>query len=151
MSEVPRATEKERELARRLLAVEVDGHASPGEQVGALGRALDRLDRVLGIVIGPAGYEALLRRALHLARAEYPFLTNVQVRTSADGERLPGLLESAREQDATVVHQGSVAILADLIWLLDTFVGETISSRLMYRAFPEVSSAPGSAQTEEKT
>lgn len=151
MSDRRQATENQRDLARRLLADEAGGNASSTELAEALLRALDRLDPVLGRLIGPAGYEALLRRALHLARGDWPFFQGVQVETSADDARLARLVANAREQDAGVVREGLVAILANLIWLLVTFVGEAIALKLINRAFPDLSPAPGDARSEGTT
>lgn len=145
------ATEKERDLASRLLANEVAASASSAELAEALSRVLDRLGPVLGRVIGLVGYEALLRRALHLAQADWPFLRNVRVGASTDEARLAGLVETAREQDPGTVRAGLVAILANLIWLLVTFVGEPIGLRLIYRALPETSPAPRDVRSEGTT
>ncbi|HEX5417092.1 MAG TPA: hypothetical protein VFZ25_15620, partial [Chloroflexota bacterium] len=145
-----RATEKERELARRLLAAEGDGNASPADLAASTVRVLNRFAPVLDSLIEPIGYEALLRRALHLTRTEWPFLLGVRVRVNAEGVHLPGLVESVRDQDPTTVRDGLVAIVANLIWLLVTFVGEAICAWLIQRAFGEAPPGPGDAGSKGK-
>jgi hypothetical protein len=51
---------------------------------------------------------------------------------------LEGLQASVRDQDPAVVREGLASVLAQFIWLLVTFVGETLALRLIHEAWPEV-------------
>jgi hypothetical protein len=134
---------KELALAQRILARALEGNQRPEGLPAATNRALSQLYQRLEPLVGPAGYEALLRRALYLARAESPFLQSVTVATSLDDVRLEGLQASVRGQDSAVIHQGLVAVLANFIWLLVTFFGEELALHIVRQAWPE--EAPGSA------
>ena len=116
------------DLARRLLLLE----ANPGEHAeGAGGDALkvfEKLRSHLSKLVGVAGFQALLARALALAKAETNWLTAVQVQ--ADGA-LEGFREAAQRQPAAIVTEGSGTLLAQLLGLLITFIGEALTLRLV--------------------
>ena len=74
-AEMRYATPRLRRVARRLLAHEAGGAPATSEALAAASaRVLDRLSRRLAEVIGPAGVEAILLRAVTLRKAEFPFL-----------------------------------------------------------------------------
>jgi len=70
------------------------------------------------------GFRSLLARALTLARAEAPSLSAVQV--AADGS-LRGLDELASQTDKEQARDGGAILIAQLIGLLLTFVGEGLT------------------------
>ena len=85
--------------------------------------------------IGPDGFTALLNRALALARADVPALKAVKAK--ADGS-LEGLQEILGEAENVGVD-AAVAIIAHLLELLVTFIGEPLTRRLVREAWPDVS------------
>lgn len=138
MADRRQAGENERELARQMLAHAAENNQTPEGLAAAIDNVFGHLYQRLKGLIGPAGYDALLQRALYLARAGSPFLGNVKVAVSPDDVSLEGLQASVREQDPAVVREGLASMLAQFIWLLVTFVGETLALRLIYEAWPEV-------------
>jgi hypothetical protein len=90
---------------------------------------------VLDRLIGRAGYRALLERALALARQAEPVLADVTLDADA---RLHGLDAALRECDPSRARSAVETLLATLIGLLATFVGEALAVRLVQRAWPEV-------------
>ena len=74
------------------------------------------------------GFRSLLSRALTLARAEAPSLSAVRV--AADGS-LEGLDELGSQIEKDQVREGGVILIAHLLGLLLTFIGETMTSRLV--------------------
>ena len=96
--------------------------------------ALTKLRIHLTRLVGIAGFEALLARALALARAEAAWMGTVRVQT--DGT-LEGFSEAAQLQLADAVAVGCTALLAQLFGLLVTFVGEALTLRLMQEVWPE--------------
>ena len=128
-----------KELAQRLLWHEAGGRLEAEVLAAAAERTLDRLRSRLTDLLGQAGFIALYRRALRLAQGEFPALENLAVDAKPD-ERLLGLHEFAdanSENPATVVA-GFSALLAHLIWLLVTFVGDNLTVRLIYEIWPEI-------------
>jgi hypothetical protein len=121
-----------RHLAQRLLAYEaVAGENSEAAESAAF-RVCTKLRRPLLTLAGVDGFRSLLSRALTLARAEAPSLSAVQV--AADGS-LKGLDELAddTEQD----RDGGAILIAQLIGLLLTFIGEGLTLRLVQDVWPE--------------
>jgi hypothetical protein len=130
MSMPPPAT---RDFARRLIALEAARDESPA---GGAVRVGDKLRLPLARLIGEAGFYSLLSRAVALARAEVPSLAAVQVR--ADGS-LEGLDSHGNEQDAAVAGEAGVAVVAQLLGLLVTFIGEPLVFQLVRDVWPGVS------------
>lgn len=124
---------------------------TPEGLAAATDRVFDHLYQRLNGLIGPAGYDALLQRALYLARAGSSILGNVKVAASPDDVSLEGLQASVRDQDPTVVREGLASVLAQFIWLLVTFVGETLALRLIHEAWPEVMPEAAGSGSEENS
>lgn len=113
-------------LAHRLLALEGRLQSATDGPVDEAVRVLERLRIALARFAGPDGFTSLLRRALTLARIDHPALQQVSVK--ADGslaglEQLPG--------------DAAIAIIAQLLGLLVTFIGESLTLRLVRDAWPD--------------
>ena len=123
-----------RHLAQRLLTYEgVAGQNSEPTQSAAF-RVCERLRRPLTTLAGVAGFRSLLSRALTLARAEAPSLSVVQI--AADGS-LEGLDELASQTDKEQAKDEGVILIAQLLGLLLTFIGEGLTLRLVHDEWPE--------------
>ena len=124
-----------RDLAQRLLASEnAAGKTSESTEFAAFG-VCERLRQPLITLAGVAGFRSLLSRALTLARAEAPGLSAVQV--AADGS-LKGLDELASQTDKEQARDGGAILIAQLLGLLLTFIGEGLTLRLIQDVWPEV-------------
>jgi hypothetical protein len=119
------------DLARRLLAVESARRPSgmPGNE--AL-QVCEKLQLSLTRLAGPEGFASLLRRALVLARMDVPALQAVTLKP--DG--------SLQGQEILAVNEegGAVVLIARLLELLVTFVGEPLTLALLRDTWPDVSS-----------
>ena len=122
-----------RHLAQRLLAYEAvaGGNSEPAEC--AAFRVCAKLRRPLITLAGVAGFRSLLSRALTLARAEAPDLSEVEV--TADGS-LKSLDEHA-QTDKVLAGAGGVILIAHFIGLLLTFIGDGLTLRLLQDVWPE--------------
>jgi len=130
-----------RELAQRLIAYEgaASNSSAPMELVAY--RVCETLRQPVCALTGVDGFRALLSRALALARAEAPILSALQV--AADGT-LQGLDELGQQIDRDQVRDGGAILIAQLIGLLLTFIGEAMTSRLVIsEALPPFRSIPG--------
>jgi hypothetical protein len=110
-----------RELAQRLLTYEAVGDGTANADTQAVCRVCDKLRRSLTTVAGAAGFRSLLARALTLAKKESPLLSAWEVKS--DGS-LQGLNSEAEQA-------GSV-LIAQLIGLMITFIGESLTLRLLH-------------------
>jgi len=126
------ATPAMRNLARRLLVLEA-ARAPAGDVVGPAVRSCEKLRVPLVKLAGAAGFRSLLARALALAKAETAGLQAVAVRP--DGV-LDGFESAMRAQGATDGEAG-VVIVAQLLGLLVTFIGEPLTRQLVYEAWPD--------------
>jgi hypothetical protein len=120
------------DAARRILACEAV-ECDPS-QAFAASRAIEKLRLYLTKFVGAAGFQALLVRAVAVAKTEAPWLGSVQV--SADG-RLAGFDEAARRQDGDVARHGEMALLAQLLALLVIFIGATITFHMAQDVWPD--------------
>jgi len=140
------------DLTRRILAVEAARATAIDTQVDVAVRVCEKLQVPLSKFTGSAGFWSLLSRAVVLAKAEVPALRTVQVRP--DGS-LAGFEEikqdsNAREHDAGVLEQGRVALVVHLLGLLATFIGESLTQRLVCDAWPDASIEKTDLKQEEK-
>ena len=119
---------KTRELARSLIASEADSAAASLHTEPATMRAYERLRRQLGAPVGPDGFQALASRALALAKSESPQLSAVQV--TANGG-LRGLGEVESQADAEENGEAGVILIAQLLGLFLTFLGEATTLSLI--------------------
>ena len=126
--------QESRHLAQRLLAYEAVAGESSEPAESAAFRVCAKLRRPLTTLAGVAGFRSLLSRALTLAKAEAPSLSAVQV--AADGS-VKGLDELASQTDKEQARDGGVILIAQLIGLLRTFIGEGLTSRLVQDVWPE--------------
>ena len=123
-----------RDLALRLLAYEkAAGKTSEPTEFAAFG-VCERLRQPLITLAGVAGFRSLLSRALTLARAEAPSLSAVQV--AADGS-LKGLDDLEPQIDKEQARDEGAILIAQLIGLLLTFIGEGLTLRLVQDVWPE--------------
>src|SRR5512133_2786039 len=123
------------DLARRLLAHEAMAGNTSERTEPAVFRVCEKLRPPLCALAGVAGFRSLLSRALTLAKAEAPSLSAVQV--TADGS-LKGLGELESQTDKEQARDGGAILVAQLIGLLLTFIGEGLTLRLVQDVWPDV-------------
>lgn len=126
-----RATPKLRIYAERLIADEMSRHASSKSNPTAAFAVIEKLNPHFGALMGAAGFRALLSRALVLANAEVAWLRELHVK--ADGS-FEGLNELEAQANPEEIAAGGIVLLALLIGLLVTFIGEDLTLRLLSNA-----------------
>jgi hypothetical protein len=137
--------------ARRQLAVRVLLHqAGPDADAAALAaaarRAYDELARVVVPLIGQGGVDALTGRALHLVQREYPWLLNTREPERTEGP-FAQIISCLERQDPAVAVEAAGAVFATFTGLLDTFIGEPLTVRLLRKAWPDAFSAASTKET----
>ena len=120
-------------LARRLIALEAARDPSDG-LVGAAVRPCKKLQVPLAKLAGVAGFRSLITRTLALATAEVPWLASMRV--GADGS-LEGFEAASRQQGAVQGGEAGVVVVAQLLGLLVTFIGEPLTLGLVRDAWPD--------------
>jgi len=120
--------DKTRELARSLVASEADPVKPSLLTEPATVRVYERLRRQLGAPVGMDGFQALASRALALAKSESPRLSTVRV---TENGGLRGLGEVESEMNADEDGEAGITLIAQLLGLFLTFLGEATTLRLI--------------------
>jgi hypothetical protein len=116
-----------RELAQRLLVYEAVEAGTANAETQRVCRVRDKLRRPLTTLAGAAGFRSLLARALTLAKKESPLLGAWEV--TSDGS-LQGLNGEAAQSDTVLIAQ--------LLGLMITFIGESLTLRLLHDVWPDL-------------
>ena len=128
-------TPKVRKLARSLLALEAAATTAVGPDMPVAFRVCEKLRRTLCRLTGVAGFCSLLSRSLTLAAQEVSWLQ--ALRLGKDGS-LEGLAEAESELSLSEVERGERVLVAQLITLLFSFIGEALTMRLLQESWAEV-------------
>lgn len=91
---------------------------------------------MLSTLLGTAGFQALLSRAVTLAKADVPGLAALEIAT--DGS-LDGLSLDEHSDGKRPFSDGEVIFVAHFLGLLLTFLGEALMLRLVNDAWPKLS------------
>jgi hypothetical protein len=127
--------------ARRLLAYEARAGDPSAADIPAAIRVCEKLRRPLCALAGTTGFHALLGRALTLAKAQDARLGAVRVQP--DGS-LEGLSEPRHNEDGLAGR----ALIAELLGLLDAFIGEDLTLRLVADVWPDLPAIEAEADGE---
>ncbi len=130
-------------LARRILDIERAADQLPASS-GAAFDVCEKLRNSLAALAGEAGFRSLLSRALVLATVEVAWLKSITV--EPDGS-LTGL-EITAGLPKDEIARGEATLIAQLISLLITFIGETLTLRFLQDAWPEVTRSDMSSGPE---
>ena len=142
------------DLVRRLLAHEAAESQDQDSLIEAAERVSEELRAHLSKRIGQEGFRTILARSLVLTTAQFPHLSAVRV--GADGTLigLRGAISHAQEaQDKEaqgVTIEGAVALVAQLLALLISFIGEDLTLRLLSAVQPKFAWDDVTGQENEK-
>jgi len=125
----------QRDLARWLLEEELSGRQGPDALVEAAERACQKLSGRVATLVTTTGYRALFARALFLTRAEFPFLSAVQVGAIPEN-CFDGLRDGVSSVTGAELRDGLAAVLAGIMGLLATFIGDDLTVRLVRDVWP---------------
>ena len=123
-----RATPKLRIYAERLIADEMRRNESSKSKPTAAFVVIETLSPHFAALMGAAGFRALLSRALVLSNAEVAWLGELHVGADGSFEGLNELEAQARPEE---ISNAGIVLLAQLIGLLVTFIGEELTLQLL--------------------
>jgi len=132
-------------LARSLVVREAGASTTSLHTEPATVRVYDRLRRQFSAPVGADAFQVLASRALALARSESRRLSVVQI--TANGS-LSGLGEIESQTDRDVDGEVGVMLIAQLLGLFVTFLGEATTLRLIEELRLQVEVRTESATTE---
>ena len=123
------------DLAERVLSPEDNSHAEPSALLQSAEDACQKLRSELRVWLGPEGAYALLDQALRKTRASFDFRG---VEIGRAGECLSGLMAQNRAEDPARLRPVLVALLANMLSLLGSLIGEQLASSVVARCWPGV-------------
>ncbi len=106
-----------------------------GERLADVRPVLQRLHVILGRLAGAEGSRSLIARALNLAHGEAPWLKTAHL--TSDG-LLTGVEEGIVHGDPEKRQQGEMLLLAHVLELLHTFIGERLTLQLIKEGWPDL-------------
>ena len=129
-----RASARMLEFAKGLIALEATGIRSGEPTVTVVFAVCEKLRPHLSTFLGKAGFNALLSRALALASTDIAWLRNVHVDAGGSLKEQ----DDARPGTGSERLAGGTLLLAKLLELLVTFIGEELTLRLMREVWPRL-------------
>jgi hypothetical protein len=123
-----------RHQAERLIAEELHHGGGADARARAAFRVCEKLRRPLTTYAGTAGFRSLLSRALGMARLEQTWLDGVKITADGSIEYSP---EAEAQMATNLAAEGGLALVTQLLVLLVTFVGETLTFRLVQEVWPK--------------
>lgn len=125
-----------RPALRRVLTQNAGTGADAQAIAAAALRAYERLAQELAPLIGAAGVNAVCARSVHLTQQEFSWLAPAR---SAEPRDTPFthvrvLLE---RQDPALATDAAIAVLATFGELLASFIGNSLTTRLLREAWPD--------------
>jgi hypothetical protein len=125
------------DLASWLVAKEIGAEPDTDGTLAAAERACQKLSHGLSRSVSAVGSQALVSRALHVARAEFPFLEGVRAGIPP-GACFEGLSERTRDVEAREAARGLVAVLGGLLGLLVKYIGDELTLRMVWEVWPDL-------------
>jgi hypothetical protein len=119
-------------MARRLLELEAQG---ADDDEAAAGRVFERTFALLSPILGTEGTSALFARAAQLAAARFPTLGDTDLDADRSVAPVQAMVARLRRAPATS-RETAVAVYATLSSLLETLIGERLTSQLLRGAWP---------------
>jgi len=99
-------------------------------------RAYERLARELAPLIGEAGLNAVCARSVHLNQREFSWLAPAASAGPRDAP-FAHVRMSLEGQDPAVATDAAIAVLATVGELLASFIGDSLTTRLLREAWPD--------------
>jgi hypothetical protein len=130
------ATPQMRVWSQCLIAYEAGENYSSGTNTAPGFFALEKLRPRLAEVTGKTGFSALTSRALALAKAEVPAVRVIRINEQGAFE---GLDQFEAQFERNQRAEGEVVLLARLLGLLVTLIGENLTAQIVGEVWPELS------------
>jgi hypothetical protein len=129
-------TPKTRRSAQRLVLGAKAGATDQASSSDVSFRSIEKLQKPLNSLAGAAGSQALLSRALALAKAEFPRLAGARLDKKG---RIVGLADIDPPLTPKEAEQGEILLLGNIVDLLCTFLGEAMALRVIQDQWPDAS------------
>ncbi len=129
-----KAAPKLKTFARRLVSHQAQDAQGAGKNASGSFQVCEALRRPLGTVLGAAGYQALLTRALALAGEEVSWLRKASFNPNGSLEVSNEMRNQMNAEDSGLAE---VVLVARLLELLITFIGPVLTLGLIQDVWPK--------------
>lgn len=109
-------------------------------------RAYERLAQELAPLIGEVGINAVCARSVHLTQREFSWLAPAESAAPRDAPFTHVRLSLERQEPA-VATDAAIAVLATFGELLASFIGDSLTTRLLRDAWPDIFSDDTTRET----
>ncbi len=123
------------DLAARLVAHEAREKDSSGPSLPSAFHVCEKLRPYLATLMGKAGFQAVLSRALAVAGGRVSWLGALQV--NVDGS-LEGWDKSEAQLPSRELTEGCVHLVSHVLGLLDAFIGHDLTLRMVGDVWPKL-------------
>ncbi len=123
-----------KELAQYLLVREARNTTTENVNIETAIEVCQRLRQPLATFAGEEGFRSLLARALALSKAQDTSLSALNVH--ADGTIQVGNANAWPDQSAA--RDAGIALVGQLLALLTTFIGPSLTMNLVHRVWPDL-------------
>ena len=120
--------------ARILIAEESRAKVSSDSEALAALRVCEKLRGPLATLAGTAGFRSLLHRAVTLAKPKAPWLDELKLNDDGSFNHTAEMEARLATVDAA---RGAAEVVAQLLGLLITFIGEALTLRLIQDVWPK--------------
>jgi hypothetical protein len=121
-----------RAIAKRLSSYEADENKLSRTSAAGTFIVCEKLSHPLIALSGINGFRTLLSRALALAGNEVGWLRAVRIKADGSLEPPPEIAKLDQQE----IHDGEIALAAELLGLLATFIGEPLTLSLVREVWP---------------
>lgn len=107
-----------------------------------------RLHEVVRALVGRAGFEALMRRAVHLSKPSAPWLATIHF-VYQPTFAVHGLGVAVEREGAAQVRAGATTLLEHMLAILCHFIGDDLTVRLAERVWTQADAEPADPEGPE--
>lgn len=158
------------EIARRVIEHETANCREPAALAPVIEGVFVALEALMATLIGPAGFRAVVDRAVHLTNATWPWIQSSEIHASAQwiitgparptGEAegiarvnanviISGLSAIVEREGEAQVKAGAAALLENILQLFCSFIGEDLTFRVVARAWPYLHNLTAPSRSED--
>ena len=112
-------------------------------------RTYDELVRVAAPLIGQGGVEALMSRAVHLARRQYPWLGSERDWPEQEEDTFAQVVQCLEQAEAGTAANAAGAVFGLSAGLLATLIGDGLTASLLYKAWSDAFPMPATRSEHE--
>jgi len=120
-----------------MLAREAGTNADASVVAAAARRLCEQLARELTPLIGSLGVAAIYARGLHLAQRQFPRLAPVSDSQHEEDDPISRVQHFIAHQESDVAIDLAGAMLASVVYLLTSFIGEGLTASHLRKAWPD--------------